>query len=236
MALCLLFSLAFPQTTMWFSCPALAPQRYGPLRHRPHFLTEVCGGLQSAICLFFFPVSYHHVSSRADVDACFLTARFSLLASCVSLLASRFSQVYSNFELLLTCCEETALCVGPATCLFLAPLIPSIPHQAFFDALQRAGWQQEKPSALPAELSFAHETNRDAATPSHHSPPWFVFNKVWASSQNGNETTCHLALVPGAFCDCIHASQAGIAMAGTATEQLVRGWVCCSIGDGSCSN
>ena len=161
--------------------------------------------------------------------------------------------------------------LGPATSLFLTPLIPSVPQDAFCDALQHAGWQQvevhkESPCAFSEKLSFAHETNRDAATLSRHSQPgvmkqeginigsrseygsdpgsdsrsgsreqsmesapplWFVFKKVWASSLNGSECTCYLAMVPGAFCECIHAAQAGIAMAGTATEQLVRGKVWC---------
>ncbi|MEO0533950.1 MAG: lipid-A-disaccharide synthase-related protein [Cyanobacteria bacterium P01_A01_bin.123] len=108
---------------------------------------------------------------------------------------SRPPEVYKNWQIILTAC--TCLVDADATqpLRFLAAITPSLDLRAFESCLAQAGWQ---PANTPLPVLHEGETyvtyTREAAV---------------------------LALISDAYADCLHQANLGIAMAGTATEQLV---------------
>ena len=107
---------------------------------------------------------------------------------------SRPPEAFENWQQILLAVQAVQLAIAEKPLVFLAAIASGLDLQPFCAALTAADWQQ---SPTPA-LDFP---DRAAL--------WFT------------RGTAALALSQAAFADCLHWAQAAIAMAGTATEQLV---------------
>ena len=112
---------------------------------------------------------------------------------------SRAPETYRNWQIILTACTALikALADMETTKLlrFLAAITPSLDLGEFKAHLLQAGWQ---PTSQPLLAS-------------HQRSPYLTYTRGTAT----------LALISDAYADCLHQADLGIAMAGTATEQLV---------------
>lgn len=106
---------------------------------------------------------------------------------------SRPPEVYHNWQVMLETCHAWAKTDKPVS--FLAAIAPSVATETLESALLQQGWQRAKTSL----------ENPHRAGPY----PTYALGKL------------KLALVSDAYPACLHQADLGVAMAGTATEQLV---------------
>eukprot|EP00898_Chlorokybus_atmophyticus_P007180 jgi/Chlat1/7463/Chrsp6S07465 len=117
---------------------------------------------------------------------------------CFTLLpGSRAPEVYDNWRLTVSAARETVGALSPHRTAFVAPIVPSLPMEPFAKELLQQGWRQLQDRDHTANVT------------------------EYVLDMPGRSSTAVLALCNGLFNDCAHAGQAAIAMAGTATEQMV---------------
>ncbi|KAH9298235.1 hypothetical protein KI387_029917, partial [Taxus chinensis] len=137
---------------------------------------------------------------------------------CVALLpGSRAPEVYFNWKTILDAVENLLMTPISDQITFLVPIFPSLEMVLFSRTLLSMGWKFEasesilhniEDSILCVENMFATSNSRDKKSDILHS---FSYKKG----------TAFLLLTRGLFPDVASLADAAIAMAGTATEQLV---------------
>ncbi|CAM6087746.1 unnamed protein product [Calypogeia fissa] len=129
---------------------------------------------------------------------------------------SRAPEVYSNWRILLEASECVTSSLSPNKVVFLTPVVPSLQPGHFYDQLLDAGWQPQRLDGEPLvsrDYSQVEECERKQmeSWPAHSGTSILRFAK----------SNAILLLLRGGFSDAGHWAEAGIAMAGTGTEQLV---------------
>ncbi|KAG0629606.1 hypothetical protein M758_1G116400 [Ceratodon purpureus] len=133
---------------------------------------------------------------------------------------SRAPEIYRNWKQLLLVAEEVS--ISQDKLAFLVPIVPALEPSLFMDALVDARWQ---PHALQLHVEKMGELKSSAWAYDVRNlqverlENWPANNGVaLVAFEKGNAV---IILIRGNFNDVAHWADAGIAMAGTATEQLV---------------
>ncbi len=113
---------------------------------------------------------------------------------------------------LLTCAQVIARTLAPQTVHFLVALAPALDRNHFVQMLSQRGWLRPSSDGLtlPRQFIDADQT-KDASIPDATG-----YSRLMFKANNA-----HIHLIENGFADVLHQANLGLAMAGTATEQMV---------------
>ena len=125
---------------------------------------------------------------------------------------SRPPEAYENWVALLTCAQVIARTLAPQTVHFLVALAPALDRNHFVQMLSQRGWLRPSSDGLtlPRQFIDADQT-KDASIPDATG-----YSRLMFKANNA-----HIHLIENGFADVLHQANLGLAMAGTATEQMV---------------
>lgn len=129
---------------------------------------------------------------------------------------SRAPEVYSNWRILLEAAERVTSSMSTCKMVFLTPVVPSLQPGHFYDQLLEAGWQ---PQCLDGEAIVTRDYSHEETSQRKQMEIWP--SETSTSILRFGKANAVLLLLRGGFSDAGHWAEAGIAMAGTGTEQLV---------------
>ncbi|CAM6009711.1 unnamed protein product [Sphagnum balticum] len=138
---------------------------------------------------------------------------------------SRAPEVFANWEQIMQSVEDVSTAFFPERLVFLTPIVPSLEPGPFMHSICETNWQphsltlesyqpREPISAWAYDAGTSTRLETDIASitwPANSGTAVFGFKK----------SNAVVLLTRGGFSDVAHQAVAGIAMAGTATEQLV---------------
>jgi hypothetical protein len=118
--------------------------------------------------------------------------------------------------------ERVTATLSPSHVVFLTPVVPSLEPGRFYDQLLEAGWQ---PQCLNGEPLVSRALGKESECQGKRIQSWLAAKGdtpvLDTPVLRFGKASAVLLLLKGGFSDTGRWAEAGIAMAGTGTEQLV---------------